>query len=180
MTEKIIFSILAVVIILFSVLAVTSKRMIRSAIYLLFVLLATAGLYLTLDYHFLFAVQVTVYAGGIMVLFIMAIFLTHKPGKIVERHTNRKLISSTLLSVSGLLVCGYIILRNIDRTYKMVSGHEINMQDIGKAMMGTGKYQFLLPFEAISLLLLACIIGAIMIARKEKDIEINDNADLDK
>ncbi|WP_294079002.1 NADH-quinone oxidoreductase subunit J [Proteiniphilum sp. UBA5384] len=179
MLEQIIFSILAIAIALFSVLAVTSKRIIRSAIYLLFVLLATAGLFLMLNYHFLFAVQVTVYAGGIMVLFIMAIFLTHKPGKIVERRTNLKIISSILLSGGGLILCGYIILRNVTRVYNYLKINEINMQDIGRAMMGTEKYQFLLPFEAISLLLLACIIGAIMIARKEKNIETNDNKDLD-
>ncbi len=180
MAEQIIFSILAIAIALFSVLSVTSKRIIRSAIYLLFVLLATAGLFLMLNYHFLFAVQVTVYAGGIMVLFIMAIFLTHKPGKIIERRTNFKLVSSILLSTGGLVLCGYIILRNVTRTYNYLKMHEMNMQDIGHAMMGTGKYQFLLPFEAISLLLLACIIGAIMIARKEKNVEATDNKDLDK
>ena len=80
MLQQIIFYILALVIAVFSVLAVTSKRVIRSATFLLLVLLATAGLFLMLNYHYLFAVQVTVYAGGIMVLFIMAIFLTHKPG----------------------------------------------------------------------------------------------------
>lgn len=179
MAQQIIFSILAIAIALFSVLAVTSKQIIRSALYLLFVLLATAGLFLILNYHFLFAVQVTVYAGGIMILFIMAIFLTHKPGKIVERRTNLKLISSMLLSAGGLVLCGYIILRNVTRTYHYLKVTEMNMQDIGHAMMGTGKYQFLLPFEAISLLLLACIIGAIMIARKEKHIETNENKDVD-
>ncbi|WP_298650897.1 NADH-quinone oxidoreductase subunit J [uncultured Proteiniphilum sp.] len=180
MAEQIIFFILAVAIALFSVLAVTSKRIIRSAIYLLFVLVATAGLFLMLHYHFLFAVQVTVYAGGIMVLFIMAIFLTHRPGEIVDRRTNRKVKSSMLLSFGGLIVCGYIIVQNVTRTYSYVKEYEMKMQDIGYAMLGTGKYQFLLPFEAISLLLLACIIGAIMIARKEKSVESTDNKDLDK
>ena len=57
MAEQIIFYILAALIAIFSVLAVTSKRIIRSATYLLFVLLGTAGLYLLLGYHYLFAVQ---------------------------------------------------------------------------------------------------------------------------
>lgn len=179
MAEQIIFSILAIVIALFSVLAVTSKRIIRSAIYLLFVLLATAGLFLMLNYHFLFAVQVTVYAGGIMVLFIMAIFLTHRPGEVAGRRTNWKIKSSALLSFGGLILCGYIIINNVTRIYNYVKISEIQMTEIGHAMLGTGKYQFLLPFEAISLLLLACIIGAIMIARKEKNVETTDNKDLD-
>lgn len=81
MIKEIIFYILALVITVFSIMAVSSRRLIRSATYLLFVLLATAGLYLLLDYHYLFAVQIAVYAGGIMVLFIFAILLTQKPGK---------------------------------------------------------------------------------------------------
>ncbi|MEA4918506.1 NADH-quinone oxidoreductase subunit J [Proteiniphilum sp.] len=180
MIGQIVFFILAIVIALFSVLAVTSKQIIRSAIYLLFVLLATAGLFLILNYHFLFTVQITVYAGGIMILFIMAIFLTHRPGEVEGRRMSWKIKSSMLLSMAGLILCGYIVIHNVTRAYHYVKELEMNMQDIGLAMMGTGKYQFLLPFEAISILLLACIIGAIMIARKEKNVESTDNKDLDK
>lgn len=175
MVQQIVFILLALVIAIFSVLAVTSKQVIRSATYLLFVLLATAGLFLMLNYHFLFAVQITVYAGGIMVLFIMAIFLTHQPGKDVVTRASWKVKSSALLSIAGILLCGFIIVQNVTRAYRVVTDFEINMQDIGHAMLGTEKYQFLLPFEAISILLLACIIGAIMIARKDGPIEAEEN-----
>lgn len=179
MAEQIIFYILALVIAVFSVLAVTSKRVIRSATFLLLVLLATAGLFLMLNYHYLFAVQVTVYAGGIMVLFIMAIFLTHKPGDEFITKMSWKVRSSAILAITGLLFCGYIIVENVTRVYNYVKVSEMQMQEIGTAMMGTEKHQYLLPFEVISLLLLACIIGAILIARKEKPAGETDN-DLDK
>ena len=169
MAEQIIFYILAIVIAVFSVLAVTSRHVIRSATYLLLVLLATAGLFLLLNYHYLFAVQVTVYAGGIMVLFIMAIFLTHKPGEAFITRMSWKVRSSALLAFAGLLMCGYIIAKNVTRVYNYVAGGELKMQDLGITMMGTEKHQYLLPFEVISVLLLACIIGAILIARKEED-----------
>lgn len=175
----IIFFILALIIAVFSVLAVTSKKVIRSATYLLFVLLATAGLFLLLNYHFLFTVQVSVYAGGIMILFIMAIFLTHKPGDEFITKMSWKVRSSALLAIGGLLLCGYIIVANVTRVYTFVKGSELKMQDIGTTMMGTEKYQFLLPFEVVSVLLLACIVGAILIARKEKNVDNTDN-DLDK
>lgn len=81
MTEQIIFYLLAIAITAFSIMAVTSKRIVRSATYLLFVLLATAGLYMLLGYYFLFSVQISVYAGGIMVLFIMLSFLPTNRGK---------------------------------------------------------------------------------------------------
>ena len=179
MVEQIIFYILAAIIAIFSVLSVTSTKVIRSATFLLFVLLATAGLFLMLNYHYLFAVQITVYAGGIMVLFIMAIFLTHKPGDEFNTKVSWKTRSSALLAITGLLFCGYIIVKNVTRVFDYVKGSELNMQDIGLAMLGTEKHQYLLPFEVISVLLLACIVGAILIARKEKNVEPSEN-DLDK
>lgn len=168
MTEQIIFYLLAIAITAFSILAVTSKRIVRSATYLLFVLLATAGLYMLLGYYFLFAVQISVYAGGIMVLFIMAIFLTHKPEKNVSVRRGWRLGSSLMLSVAGLLLCGNIILNNAIRVYQFMEKEELTMQQIGTAMLGTGKQQYLLSFEMMSILLLACIVGAILIARKTK------------
>lgn len=168
MTEQIISYLLAFVITLFSILAVTSKRIVRSATYLLFVLLATAGLYMMLGYYFLFAVQISVYAGGIMILFIMAIFLTHKPGEKVHDKRDWKFISSLLLSLVGLLLCGVIILNNVVGIVQHIEKEELTMQQIGTAMLGTGKQQYLLSFEMMSILLLACIVGAILIARKSK------------
>ena len=109
MAEQIIFYILAAIITVFSVMAVTSKRLIRSATYLLFVLLSTAGLYLLLDYHYLFAVQTAVYAGGIMVLFIFAILLTQKPGQNITPEPLVQRIMATVLSIGGAVFCGLII-----------------------------------------------------------------------
>lgn len=117
-----------------------------------------------------------------MVLFIMAIFLTHQPGKRVATKASWKVTSSALLAVTGLLLCGVIIVRNVACAFRVVTAHEVSMQTIGQALLGTEKYQFLLPFEAISLLLLACIIGAIMIARKDrgvKEIEKVENEEIE-
>lgn len=166
MIEHIIFYILAAIISVFSILAVTSQKIIRSATYLLFVLLSTGGIYLLLDYHFLAAVQVAVYAGGIMVLFIFSILLTNHPGANVKFEKPGRMIVAGLLSLVGLGICGHIIFYNVNKVYQYVDFEYIDMHKIGLALMGTDKYQYMLPFEAISLLLLACIIGGIMIARK--------------
>ena len=64
------YGIIVAAIIIFSILTVTTRRILRAATYLLFVLFATAGLYFKLDYEFLGAVQIAVYAGGIVVLFV--------------------------------------------------------------------------------------------------------------
>ena len=166
MAEQIIFYILATIIAIFSVLAVTSKRIIRSATYLLFVLLATAGFYLLLGYNYLFAVQIAVYAGGIMVLFIFAILLTNKPGENVTTELPFRRIVAGITAVVGLAFCAHIIYYNVNKVYTYITLSEITPQQLGHTMMGTDKYQYLLPFETISILLLACIVGAIMIARK--------------
>jgi len=164
--QQIIFSVLALIIVFFSIMTVITKRIIRSATYLLFVLIATAGLYLLIDYHFLAAVQVAVYAGGVMVLFIFSILLTHNPGQDVKFEKPGRIITSMLVAFAGLAICGHIIYNNVTKVFDFVDHGQINMKEIGTMMMGTEKYQYLLPFEAISLLLLACIIGGIMIARK--------------
>lgn len=106
-----------------------------------------------------------------MVLFIMAIFLTHKPGKRVPIRQGWKLGSCILLSVAGVLLCGDIILNNVVGVVQYIEKKELTMQEIGTAMLGTGKQQYLLSFEMMSILLLACIVGAILIARKTKTVK---------
>jgi len=165
MAELIIFGILATVIIACSIMAMTTRLIIRAATYLLFVLLATAGLYLMMDYQFLAFVQIAVYAGGIMVLYIFSILLTNDPGIVVKHEKPGKMILSALAAFVGLAICGHIIYYNVSRMYTYVET-SLDMNLLGRTMMGTDKYQYLLPFEAISILLLACIIGGIMIARK--------------
>ena len=166
MAQQIIFYILALIIAVFSVMAVTSGRLIRSATYWLFVLLAPAGLYLLLGYTYLFAVQTAVYAGGIMVLFIFAILLTQKPGDRITPESLKQRTLAIVLSIVGALFCGVIIFSNIKKVYTLVEQTEIDTKHIGMTLMGTGKFQYMLAFEAVSILLLACIVGAIMIARK--------------
>jgi NADH:ubiquinone oxidoreductase subunit 6 (chain J) len=165
----IIFALLGAGILLLSVMAVSAKSLLRSATFLLLVLICTAGLYLFLNYHFLAAVQISVYAGGVVILFIFAIFLTSNKGDRIERHRGRKYVMGALVAIGGIAITAFAIMKHkfLYLHGDTVSGDaEINMQDIGTALMGTDKYQYLLPFEALSILLLGCIIGGIIIARK--------------
>ena len=166
MVSNIIFFILAFVTVVSSILAVTSQKIIRSAVFLLFVLLGTAGFYFLLDYHFLAITQIAVYAGGVMVLFIFSIVLTNQPGIGVKFEKPGRMLAAALAALTGLAICGHIIFYNVNRVYYYVTQDELKMQDIGFGLLGTDKYQNMLPFEAVSLLLLACIIGGVMIARK--------------
>ncbi|MDR0543409.1 MAG: NADH-quinone oxidoreductase subunit J [Dysgonamonadaceae bacterium] len=165
--STIIFYILAVIAIVFSVMAVTSTRILRAATYLLFVLLGTAGFYFLLSYQFLAAVQISVYAGGIVVLYVFAIMLTSAKGEKIREGGLKKKLYGASASLGGLALLVYVIRYAVKHSAVVPSTtDEINMKVIGKALMGVEKYQYLLPFEILSILLLACMIGGILIARK--------------
>jgi NADH-quinone oxidoreductase subunit J len=167
--SNIIFYILALVMVAAGILAVTSRKMLRAATWLLFVLIGTAGLYLLLNYHFLAAIQLSVYAGGILVLFIFAILLTRPVGDAPEKSDRRKVLSGLVALVAGIVLTGGIILKT-DFLYSgnasIAGDAEISMHAIGTALMGTGRFQYLMAFEALSILLLICIIGGVLIARR--------------
>lgn len=164
----IVYCIIALSIIVFSVMSVTSGKILRAATYLLFTLFATAALYFQLGYEFLGAVQLAVYAGGIMVLFVFSILLTSKPGNNAERLTSKKKSLGILAAVAGALVCGFALVKYFAANAQTLFNTmiDVDMERIGHALMSTEKFGYLLPFEAISVLLLACIIGGITIARK--------------
>jgi NADH-quinone oxidoreductase subunit J len=165
--STIIFYILAAIAIVFSVMAATSTRILRAATYLLFVLLGTAGFYFLLNYQFLAAVQISVYAGGIVVLYVFAIMLTSAKGDKIRKGGLKKKLSGAVASLGGLALLAYVIRHAVRHATDVPSGgEEINMKVIGQALMGVEKYQYLLPFEILSILLLACMIGGILIARK--------------
>lgn len=170
MASLIIFYILAALMTVSAVLMVTTRRILRSAILLLFTLLGTAGLYLLLNYHFLAMVQIAVYAGGILVLLIFGILLTNeKSSTKMPRPSLSKVIYGALAAIAGVAVVIFTLWK-VNFVYaspqNLTGEHEISMKEIGSALIGTGKYQYLLSFEILSILLLAAIVGGILIARK--------------
>ena len=163
----ILYFIIAIAIIVFSVLTVTTKRILRSATYLLFVLLSTAVVYFQMGYEFLGSTQIAVYAGGIVVLFVFAIMLTHKPGKDAEPLTRHKRVLGALAAVAAVAVCGCALFSYADFcSKKLTEVPSLDMATIGHWLLSTDKFGFLLPFEAVSILLLACIIGGLVVARR--------------
>ena len=163
----IILGIIVLSIVVFSVLTVTSRKILRSATYLLFTLFATAMIYFQLDYEFLGAVQIAVYAGGIVVLFVFSILLTSHPGDNSTKLTSKKHVLGFIAAGATLLVAGYALVSRCSALCtKLPAMQEYTMDKLGADLLGSGQGQYLLPFEAISVLLLACIIGGIVVARK--------------
>ena len=171
MGNIIMFTILAVVIVGSALLCVTTTRIMRAATFLLFVLFGVAGIYFLLDYTFLGAAQIAVYAGGVTMIYVFAIQLVSKQtlqglGRKVKAS---RLISGGLAAFAGLVVVSLILLKTGFFSYDLTADDvELPMENIGTALVGSGKYQYVLPFEFISLFLLACIIGGLVVARKEE------------
>jgi len=166
MVNEVVFYVIAAMILLFSVLTVTSRKILRSAVYLLFVLISTAGLYFMMNYNFLAAVQLTVYAGGIVVLIIFSILLTsHLSERAVVASVKQRLLSA-LAALAGAILTLMTILRF---TFTPAPGADPNftIKEVGNSLISYNRDGYALPFEVISILLLAAMIGAIVVAKKE-------------
>lgn len=164
--ETVVFYFLAAFITVFSILTVTTTRIVRSATYLLFVLFGTAGIYFLLGYTFLGSVQIMVYAGGIVVLYVFSILLTSGEGDKAQRLKRSKFLAGLGATVAGAVIVLFITLKHKFIAAADVMPIEINIKTIGQHMLSGDKYGYLLPFEAVSVLLLACIVGGLLIARK--------------
>lgn len=167
----VLYFVVSLIIIIFSVMTVTTRKILRAATYLLFVLLGTAVFYFQLGYQFLGAVQIAVYAGGILVLFVFSILLTHRPGEDSRMPGPHRFLMGVSAAVLGAVLLGFA-LWNMQfaeglSLSSVLSGDNFNMHTIGEKMLSTEKFGYLLPFEAVSVLLLACIIGGITIAREK-------------
>ncbi len=172
MANIVMFSILAVLILGSAVMSVMTKSIMRAATWLLFVLFGIAGLYFLLDYTFLGAAQISIYAGGIIVMYVFAIQLVSKQSlqNLITRFRGVRIVQGALVSLIGLAVVAVILMKNefIDKAVQMADV-EVPMQQIGQALVGSEKFGYVLPFEFISVFLLACIVGGVMIARKEDE-----------
>jgi NADH-quinone oxidoreductase subunit J len=165
--KPVLFYIMAIGILVFSLMAVSSLRILRAAVYLLFVLIATAGVYFLMNYNFLAALQLTLYAGGIIVLIIFAVMLTSQMNEKLEKPEALQIILGGLSSVFGIGVVLYVLF--IQDFTPVISEKILNVKDVANMLISYGNNGYALPFEVISLLLLAAMVAAIIIARKEEN-----------
>ncbi len=158
--------------IFFAIKSVSSRKMLRSVIYLLFTLIGVAGMLFLFDYNFLAAVELTVYAGGIIVLIIFSVFLVHHIEMELEIAKMSKRIITALVLAIGLGIFLSVLYAHpfeLDENAQATT-----VKEIGTKLLSTGEGGFILPFEVISVLLLAAMIGAIVIAKGEKSTPKND------
>lgn len=163
--QAVLFYILAGVMLVASFLTISSRNILRAAVYLLFVLGATAGLYFMLNFNFLAAVQLTVYSGGIVVLIIFSILLTHQINTILEPSSvSKKLITGGAVTMLASIFLWFVLSHKYQVSTEKITDSSVNT--LGLMLMNFGENGYVLPFEVISILLLAAMIGAIIIAKK--------------
>ena len=161
------FYFLAVMAIVSAIAVITRRNPVHAALSLIVTLLSLAGFYLMLYAPFVAGVQIVLYAGGIMVLFLFVIMLVNLEQNIREYQFNKQWMVGTAaaLALGGLLL---FVIRTGRDTFPSVfyagfHGLESNnTQQIGLALYGN----YMLPFEIASLLLLVAIVGAVVMAKK--------------
>ncbi len=170
--EKIVFYSLALIMIVAAIASVSSRKMLRSVIYLLFALVGVAGIFFLIDYNFLAAVELTVYGGGIIVLMIFSVLLVHH---IEMKLEVAKLSKRILVAIACVIGAGVFISTIYSYDFKVEGiATTTTTTEIGIGLLSYEAGGFILPFEVISVLLLAAMIGSIIIA-KGKKLESNND-----
>ncbi len=166
--QLLIFYILAFGAVISALLMVTSKKPVSSAMSLIATMVFLAGLYVLLDAHLIAALQLIVYAGAIMVLFLFVIMLLN-----VDEKEGRMAGNTILLQFGAILAIGLVFIMMVSL---VKSGGTLLVFGEGADQFGTTKAvgkllftEYLLPFEIASVLLLAAIVGAVILAKRRID-----------
>src|SRR3979411_2996654 len=158
------FYLLAGIMIIGGVLVITRKNAVHSALALIVTLLAQAAIYLMLYAPFVAGVQIILYAGGIMVLFLFVIMLVSIERSVREHQFNKQwvvgMVAATALG--GLFIAVYTKGRGMFPEHALPAVEAQNTQNVGTLLYG----QYIFAFEIASLLLLVAIIGAVVMAKK--------------
>ncbi len=151
------FGILTVV---FAALSIFSKNVVRGGIALLISFIALAGVYFVLKAEFVAIIQVIVYGGAILVLYLFAILMLDLSDMEKEKFKFGMMAVGGITSVAVVFLTVLLGMKGKYATGKLLT---VGAKPIGKAMF----FKFLLPFEVVSVLLLVATIGAIAIGRRE-------------
>jgi len=160
MMESILFYLLAAMVLVPAILVVTSKNIFHCALWLIVSLSAVSGLYAMLAADFLFAVQLLVYSGGIMVVLLFVVLLSGRPSDWKIAQVNEKAAGAVLfiLLLVGILLSALSAWRPLLK----IAPPQPTTGALGQLLLN----QMVLPFEVISLVLVASLVGAIYFSSK--------------
>ena len=160
--QNVAFAIMAVVMIVAALRMVTTRNVVHAALYLVVVLAGVAGQFLLLGAEFVGVTQVMVYIGAIVVLFLFGIMLTKGSFGEDDGVSSEKRLMAGLV---GLLVFGVMAAALVDsfEDAELSRAAPSTTAEVSDSIFST----YIVPFEAVSVLLLAALIGAIVVARKD-------------
>lgn len=163
--SQVIFYIISAFILGTGLLAVTTRKIFRSAIWLLFSLIGIAAFFFWMQLEFIAAVQIIVYVGGIVVLIIFSIFLTQQSGNKMAKPLRSRSVFAILAAVLGFIL-SYTLISQYN--FQPENSQQLNasVSNIGSQLLSTTGHGYALPFEVVSILLLAAMIACIVIAMK--------------
>ena len=154
-----------------SLLVITRRNVVHAALYLLLTLFCAAALYVMLEAEFLAAIQVLIYAGAIMMLYVFVIMLINVRESMAERQWQRQKVAAGV--IGALLAAEFFVIllkgvwvpsaKTAEAAKAVLNAYGGNTEAFGVTL----HTEFLFPFEVVSLLLLAAMIGAIVIAKRE-------------
>ena len=175
MLEQAAFYIISAIILGGAIAMVTSRRLVRSVIWMVVSLVGVGALFVSLQAEFIAAVQIMVYAGGIVVLFLFVIMLVNLGDIQQQEYLHRQWLPAMLLAILLAGELGFMLwaggrdvpvpeAARVDEALRFVDGSFAgNVETIGMTLYT----DFLLPFEVVSVLLLVAMIGAIYLAKKQ-------------
>ncbi len=149
-----------------AILTITRRNAVHSAISLIVSLLGVAGLYLLQHAEFLFAVQIVLYVGGIMVLFLFVIMLVNLDQMAKERQYNRGWMIGLAAVIAVGVEIAYFFYRGQDSFKLAEVAPGPALQGNTEAVADVLFKQYLLPFEIASILLLVAVVGSVVMAKK--------------
>ncbi len=167
LAENLAFGVIATVMVVAALKLVTTQNVVRAALFLIVVLAGAAAQFILLAAEFVAVVQVLVYIGAIVVLFLFGIMLTRAPiGPAANLDNDQRgvaaLVALFLLGVLGAVLADAYGGRG-DSRFSLGGRALTRTGDVGDAIFS----QYVVPFEVVSVLLLAALVGAIVVARRE-------------
>jgi NADH-quinone oxidoreductase subunit J len=170
MFEQVFFYVFAVIAVVSAIAVISTRNPVHSALYLIICLLQVAALYILLRAPFLAAVQVFIYVGAVMVLFLFAVMVMDMGNIKSKRYIHEQSVLAIPVVIIVFLITGYFILKGeltaplgIYTEAVLVNNTEV----IGKLLYT----KFIFPFEVVSILLLVALVGAIVLVKREKEEE---------
>jgi NADH-quinone oxidoreductase subunit J len=167
--SQLIFLVAGAITLLAACLVVLSRNLVHSALWLILALAGIAVLFVLLNAGFLAVVQVAVYIDAIAILIIIVVMLTRHVMRATDSQVNRRWFFAALVAVlilAGLLAMVQLLPSAGLEAASVPTESEAFLEDIGRSLVDVNRY--ILPFEVASVLLLAALIGALVIARPPK------------